>query len=852
MKHIKGFIIGIASAIALLGFSVTAAAVQITVPSAPAAGYALISTSTGAYITVATTTGLGLNVLPYYASSTIGDGTATGGLTVSGNATTTGNAYFAGNVGVTGNLLLNPSGSSSASPTLIGFAPAMASGQAVRIQFGDSANALQESYGGRTQLYGFWGVEIHGNRQAGTALTYQNGAANDAALGIYGASGDTAPVTEWWNNAGTVPFAVVSGSGNLGIGTTSPYAQLSVATPNGSTGALSTLFAIASSTTSGATTTLFSVLNNGNVGIGTSSPGAALEVNGNVLLPYLGSLGFRTNTGSIQNTITSNPNSAIDIASVNSFTFNNGTSIKQNSPSNWDMSFFTGQTPTSKVTIQAGGNVGIGTTSPYAQLTVATPNGATGSLSTLFAIASSTTSGATTTLFAVTNSGNVGIGTTSPITSLDVGGLVGFVGPFSAGNTPVASFSANLNGPSGIQMENINPGGSADFRFAVTDTTGNYTGIVMPATGFVGSTIFGLTRNTSSFLFNSGGTSRKLGIGTLGATDVVLGTANVDRLHILGSGAGAGNVGIGTTNPIGSFTVNQASGSTVKPFSIIGNALDASSDASNGFGFALSHNVNANNRQMVFGSTDSFGNANSSLFRLVTDPSHIAALDAVSGDISTRLPVQIGTNTSNVAIGSPAGALAYNATLPGKLSVYTEAAKVGVSILGAASQTSDFLDITNNGGAAGNVFSVTSAGNVGIGTTSPYAKLSINNSTNDPAGQALFAIASSTATATTTVFSVSNTGHIIASSTTPTLSSCGTSPSMTGDDTHGTVTVGATGTGCTVTFALPFAADPVVVVTPQTGSLVNSFSYTHSTTAITVTQTGLGGAKFDYLVMGTK
>lgn len=147
-----------------------------------------------------------------------------------------------------------------------------------------------------------------------------------------------------------------------------------------------------------------------------------------------------------------------------------------------------------------------------------------------------------------------------------------------------------------------------------------------------------------------------------------------------------------------------------------------------------------------------------------------------------------------------------------------------------------------------------SNGNVGVGTSTPFAQLSIAtpNGSNG-ALQTLFAIASSTQQgATTTLFSVSNTGHIIASSTTPTLSSCGTSPSSTGDDTHGTVTVGATGTGCTITFATPFAADPVVLVTPETGSIVNTFSYTHSTTGIVVTQSGLGGNKFDYWVIGTR
>ncbi|MEK7531482.1 MAG: tail fiber domain-containing protein, partial [Patescibacteria group bacterium] len=52
----------------------------------------------------------------------------------------------------------------------------------------------------------------------------------------------------------------------------------------------------------------------------------------------------------------------------------------------------------------------------------------------------------------------------------------------------------------------------------------------------------------------------------------------------------------------------------------------------------------------------------------------------------------------------------------------------------------------------------TKTGSVGIGTTSPWAKFSINNSTSDTAGQPLFAVASSTATATTTLFSIDNAG----------------------------------------------------------------------------------------------
>ncbi|OGG45496.1 hypothetical protein A2673_02460, partial [Candidatus Kaiserbacteria bacterium RIFCSPHIGHO2_01_FULL_50_13] len=57
------------------------------------------------------------------------------------------------------------------------------------------------------------------------------------------------------------------------------------------------------------------------------------------------------------------------------------------------------------LSILTSGNVGIGTTSPLAQLTVATPAGATGGTTNLFLIASSTAT-ATSTLFSVNNTGS--------------------------------------------------------------------------------------------------------------------------------------------------------------------------------------------------------------------------------------------------------------------------------------------------------------------------------------------------------------------------------------------------------------------------------------------------------------
>lgn len=81
----------------------------------------------------------------------------------------------------------------------------------------------------------------------------------------------------------------------------------------------------------------------------------------------------------------------------------------------------------------------------------------------------------------------------------------------------------------------------------------------------------------------------------------------------------------------------------------------------------------------------------------------------------------------------------------------------------------------------------------------------------------------------------------------PTLSSCGTSPSVRGTDTAGEVTVGSvTASGCTISFSTTKAFAPSCIVTNQSMSVVNALAYTISTTALTITQTGLTGAKLNY------
>ena len=89
-------------------------------------------------------------------------------------------------------------------------------------------------------------------------------------------------------------------------------------------------------------------------------------------------------------------------------------------------------------------------------------------------------------------------------------------------------------------------------------------------------------------------------------------------------------------------------------------------------------------------------------------------------------------------------------------------------------------------------------------------------------------------------------GHIAAGFPAPALSSCGTSPAIVGDDKYGLVTMGTgSPTGCVITFAQPYIATPLCVVTWQATPLASQ-SWTVTTTAITTTQTGTSSNKLNY------
>lgn len=103
------------------------------------------------------------------------------------------------------------------------------------------------------------------------------------------------------------------------------------------------------------------------------------------------------------------------------------------------------------------------------------------------------------------------------------------------------------------------------------------------------------------------------------------------------------------------------------------------------------------------------------------------------------------------------------------------------------------------------------------------------------------------------VFNVSGGGHVVSIATAPVLSACGTTPTLSTNSTDfsGTITVGATATGCVLTFGNAYTAAPACNVTNESMSITSAMSYSRTTAALTISQAaGLAGDLLDYTCTG--
>lgn len=89
----------------------------------------------------------------------------------------------------------------------------------------------------------------------------------------------------------------------------------------------------------------------------------------------------------------------------------------------------------------------------------------------------------------------------------------------------------------------------------------------------------------------------------------------------------------------------------------------------------------------------------------------------------------------------------------------------------------------------------------------------------------------------------------VGANTAPALTSCGTSPTITGNDHAGIVTMGTgSPTGCVITFAVAYSSAPVCLGSWSAQALASQ-SYVVSASAITLTQTGTSSNVFRYICL---
>jgi hypothetical protein len=509
----------------------------------------------------------------------------------------------------------------------------------------------------------------------------------------------------------------------------------------------------------------------GNVGIGTSTPDQKLVVNGNlkVVLDSANSTG--KNVASITSLGISGITGARNWTIRGAYQYASGINVNADGGDLDLIKSMDGNIVLGTKTDGTGlGNVGVGTTSPFAKLDVVGTNNFTVPLFQLSSVASF----ATTTRFIVTNAGNVGIGTTTPAAPLSIlssSGIntgFGFAQSqiyssqnetgFTLANTGTGGRSYNIistNNSSGIGGGRFSIGDTAvGARFTI-DSTGNVgigtttPGTALAVTGsavFTGTTTFPTfnatsttatstiqgfldvlgtgTNSTSTYASNLWvkGTLRT-GTGSMYLNDLGL-TSSDGNISLQRNGASSlsgGNFGVGTSTPRQRLTVTAGNAANVDDGMLI-SRLDLTT-----FGFRLKSNAAGYYRgaitfQQNFGTSDT--------------------------EVMSFAPEVNGVN-SNVGIGTttPSSKLEVNGDIrlttgSGGQIIFADGSTMSTAGLGSASALSNTTDAIVTGDSDANAsggillktgsntrLTILNGGNVGIGTTTPQGNLAVVAST---------------------------------------------------------------------------------------------------------------------------
>lgn len=394
------------------------------------------------------------------------------------------------------------------------------------------------------------------------------------------------------------------------------------------------------------------------------------------------------------------------------------------------------------------------------------------------------------------------------------------VGSTTAGLLSTSTFFGNLSVRGAASTTDLYISSISSGSLLKTTTAGKVIAAVagtdyINSSGLASAYPFQVIGNATSTLtqFNGGITAyatSTIGNSTEGGGLTVSGSATTT-----GNAYFLSNVGVGSTTPWATLSVNAAAG--VNSF-----AIGSSS------GTTLLVNPAGN---VSIGTTSSIGKLN------IASPGSSNQLVIMRNDTGDKWGFGVG-GAGNLVFG-------YNNSLTGNIlnadikSIFTTTGnfQLGTStapysrlaVWGAGTAGNQLVEFANN--ASTTLFKLQEngtlflTGNVGIGTTSPWGKFSIVGTT-DP----LFVVATSTGNS---IGGYDADGHVFTSGPAPTISSCGTGTgTVVGDDQSGTITTATAATACTATFSKPYKNTPTCSITDDSTVGFASISAI-STTAVT-------------------
>ncbi|HEY1037191.1 MAG TPA: hypothetical protein VGE62_01255 [Candidatus Paceibacterota bacterium] len=524
-------------------------------------------------------------------------------------------------------------------------------------------------------------------------------------------------------------------NGSLGIGTTTPASKLTVVGNAGT----SPMFTVASSTGR----TAFVVRADGNVGIGTSTPNTNL---------YIDASSGTGNIGGYQMVIEGSPTNT---ALLGFKVANNEWSIGASSldEDKFMITSSLGYTQDALVINRSTGNVGIGSSTPSAKLSIFNLSGN----QDLINVSSST--GAS--MFTVKASGNVGIGTTTPFARLQVAGVTtssgipllvtdsagaSVIAARDSGTVSIGALSAGLSGSQLSKTGSLNVYGTSatinighdsfDYGYKMvigprsittteTSEDSNATLFLNSASG--GRVSIGTTTDASPYTLrvggdiNFGGNLYQDGVLFTGGGGASPWTVSGSKLY-----ATSTSVGVGTTNPLAAFDIGTSTNGvgTMQPmlrFSYTpdvtySSAIKTSTGGSigqNQMGFFITRNGTELNPLLLSDSGITLTGT--------TTVAGILNLNSANADTGKALTVRSVTNDAR----------------DGGIKIVAQNQSQWMTLGWGGLGSTYTLDFSSGSGSditfvSGNN-TVFSTGNVGVGTTAPDAKLSIIGGTSTPA-----------------------------------------------------------------------------------------------------------------------